>query len=550
MRFGWALCVALVVGGCRAGALDAGLPDRKVSPGGVSDAAASPNGGTGAGTDAGGGATGGRVGAGAPVDAGSPSQLDGAGTDGPPSSATGVCVPLSSTAIRLLSPQSGSTVTSAQPLFRWTGGTGPYRLQACADRACKNVVVEVMSDGTEMALPQEIPPGYWFWRVQSVAGAVACWTSPWEMRVRRRFPSYAPAANTSVSGFSDYNGDGYPDVAAWGAADMIYLGGPDGISASRLWQTEPQSGLGTWFLEPQADVNGDGFTDLSSETGISIAGHPGPNYAAHIQFGAGNGLAPADAFVDVAYDAFAILAVYNPVGLGDFDGDGFGDLIMQFRYGADLLRGGAPAPPNAVWANLGCGSCQLQQVVTGDFDGDGRTDLIFASNSDIDLYKGNPNGPTPVSIPGMSGLWVIDFNYDGYSDLVIKDEWPADTLRAYEGGSNGLSSTLSTAAQPPPFVLVGDFDGDGYWDTIGPDCTNGCPTVMSVTYGGPAGWGAPATRTSPLDRSIADPRAIVVDLNADGYDDLLVAGAAVSPIWWYAGSPTGLSTVPTVTLTP
>jgi hypothetical protein len=252
----------------------------------------------------------------------------------------------------------------------------------------------------------------------------------------------------------------------------------------------------------------------------------------------------------VANNAFAIVSVSNPIGLGDFDGDGFGDLIMQFRYGADLLRGCAPAPPNAVWSGLGCGNCQLQQVATGDFDGDGRSDLIFADGSEISLYMGNPDKATPTAIPGMSGLRVIDFNYDGHSDLVTRDEWPADTLRAYEGGPDGLSSTSSGAAQPPPFVLVGDFDGDGYWDTIGPDCTNGCPTITSVSYGGPAGWGAPATRTSPLDRSIADTGAMVVDLNADGYDDLLVAGTGVAPIWWYAGSPTGLSTVPTVTLTP
>jgi hypothetical protein len=95
---------------------------------------------------------------------------------------------------------------------------------------------------------------------------------------------------------------------------------------------------------------------------------------------------------------------------------------------------------------------------------------------------------------------------------------------------------------------LGDFDGDGYWDTIGPtSCANGCV----VSYGGPSGWGAPPTRTTPVDASIVvyggyPPAAVVVDVNADGYDDLVVPRA--TGLSWYAGSQAGLASTPTTIL--
>jgi hypothetical protein len=36
-----------------------------------------------------------------------------------------------------------------------------------------------------------------------------------------------------------------------------------------------------------------------------------------------------------------------------------------------------------------------------------------------------------------------------------------------------------------------------------------------------------------------------LDLNADGYDDLLMAGPGASSLSYYAGSPSGLPTTPT-----
>ena len=505
MKFWGVLGVVVVAGGCQGGPLVARLPGGRA-----------PAGATGQSTPA----------------------ADGGSTPVP----QGACTPPGSSGPRHLSPQSGSVVTSARPVFRWTGVAGPYLLRVCANRACETVIQGTSTADTEAAPPLELAPGYWFWEVKAIGPSPSGWTSAWEFRVRRRFPGYAPTANTSVGGFSDYNGDGYPDLAAWGAVPVAYLGGPDGISASRIWPRDPNGTLATGLREPQVDVNGDGFTDLSSVGAVGVLGDGGENVA-HVQCGS------TDGFTSTV-DAPSGGAYGFPIGVGDFFGDGFGDLIMQTRYSPGFVRVFAAAAPSPTLAYLRCGNCQLQQVATGDFDGDGKTDFTFSDGTGIDLYMGNPNVPTPVPVRGNSGLSVVDFNYDGYSDLVIPDwEHGTDGLSAYEGGPEGLSPTPSAAAQPTAFLVLGDFDGDGYWDTIGPtSCANGCV----VSYGGPSGWGAPPTRTTPVDASIIvyggyPPAAVVVDVNADGYDNLVVPrGTGLS---WYAGSQAGLASTPTTILT-
>ena len=356
MKFWGALGVVLVAGGCQGGPLGARLPGGRGPAGATGLSAPATDGGT----------------------DGQTARDAAAAGDASMSGALGACVPPSSSGPRLLSPQSGSVVTSARPVFRWTGVAGPYLFRVCADRACATVLQGTSTADTEVTLPLELSPGYWFWQVKAVGASPSGWTSAWEFRVRRRFPGYAPAANTAVGGFSDYNGDGYPDFAAAGLGPMVYLGGPDGISATRTLPPNPNGGLGTGLREPQVDVNGDGFTDLSSNQDIALA-DGGVGYGVHIQCGGSDGFA---SFVDVP-----IATVYGgwPIGIGDFFGDGLGDLVMQSRYSAAFIRVFAAAAPSPSLAGLRCGNCQLQQVATGDFDGDGRTDLIFADATEISL---------------------------------------------------------------------------------------------------------------------------------------------------------------------
>ena len=462
----------------------------------------------------------------------------------------GACTPASPFRWRAIAPASGSTVTSARPRLRWTGtGTDSFtRIQICADRGCRTVAADFLSAGSEATPPSDLPPGYWFWRLRPATGSEFDWTSPWLLRVRRRAPGYAPIANTAAAGFSDYDGDGYPDFAMFAdLAAYVYFGGPDGLSDARGVRLD---GVGTVggniFLDPGTDINGDGFTDFASTRALAVEGQSWPQWVAWIEFGSLTGfrsVTATSAFVEVI-NGYYPLWIGEPGGLGDFDGDGYGDLIVTMRYGAAMIRGCAPAPDRSRWGSFACGNCQMQQVATGDFDGDGRSDVVYADGSGIRVYAGNPMAIGGVAFAGSGGVTVIDFNYDGYADLLVR-RGSDDTLEAHEGGPVALAPAASEAPQPPPFLLAGDFDGDGWWDTIASSATGSRPLTAEIAYGGPGGWGAPPARTAALDRAIVNIPAAVVDLNADGYDDVLIDGPSPGETSFYAGSPAGLATSPT-----
>jgi hypothetical protein len=450
----------------------------------------------------------------------------------------------------MMAPLSASVVTSARPRLRFAPEAGsPTDVQICADRACTEVVWEGTTDASEVAPTIDLAPGYWFWRVEAPSAAYPHWTAPWLFRVRRRAPDYAPAANTAAEPFADYNGDGYPDAAVSGDGQFsIYLGGPDGLSLERVLRPDAAGGLvGNYGPSGPAgsDLDGDGYTDFGSPHFLQTEQQFG--WYGLVQRGEASGLSSFEAIVTLE-NGYDPLGFGEPLGIGDVDGDGFGDLIWPKRYGAYLLRGcyggAAPMP----WSGIGCGNCQLIQASSGDFDGDGRFDFVYGDGTELSVYLGGTTPPAAVSVPGAvgGGTQVLDVDYDGYSDLLTPyEEGLGSPVYLFPGGPSGLAA--QPLATPLPFwpVVAGDFDGDGRWDfvTFQPSCQEPCLQSYTtiVHYGLPSTWGAPFAREETVPVMLSDALSLLaVDLNADGYDDLLVSAGDGTVTYW-AGSPAGLT---------
>ncbi|WP_028799248.1 FG-GAP and VCBS repeat-containing protein [Streptomyces sp. 142MFCol3.1] len=325
----------------------------------------------------------------------------------------------------------------------------------------------------------------------------------------------APAATAAPAVKSDFNGDGFPDLAVGvpgGTADgrtragfvHVLWGSPDGLGGSSSKISQASSGIpGTaeagdrfGYAVQAADLNGDSYADLAvtapgEQIGSSAGDHEG---AAYVLWGSARGLTSG---LTVA-KGVADQQLGKLVTAGDYDGDGDRDLVLSVQGeegGATMLRPGPLTTQAPLSLVEGYDFGGARALTSADFDGDGTDDFAVT-------YKGMESSGTRVRTLA-SGSWQTtwhvsdsgtalasgDFNGDGRADLAIGEVQPdpeadgtycEDRLggaiaTVYGAPGSTLGGKVTCTTQSSPYVggtaeaednfgaslVVADLDGSG-----------------------------------------------------------------------------------------
>jgi Ca2+-binding RTX toxin-like protein len=359
-------------------------------------------------------------------------------------------------------------------------------------------------------------------------------------------------AGNSVS-IADVDRDGFDDLiigsqqsdagaSQGGSAYVVYgtgaaqaatfaLSGVDGSNGFRFDGTDVLDRAG--FTVSAGDVNGDRIDDViaSSEGGFGggktyvVFGQGGP--APRPPLGA-SALDGDNGFVIDPTGAYSLSFSYAvAAGAGDFNRDGFDDIIVNPIFGTEVFLVYGKADFDASFAlstvdgvsganglrltNVGNSNYTSSVSAAGDLNGDGLDDLLVASDNS-NIIDGDFAGAAYVVFGRSDAVAEIDVTtLNGADGFAMKGAF----------GGQQLGAFVSSA---------GDMNGDGFDDIL--VAGDEAETPAYVVFGKATGWTAefePATLNGDNGFALTGgagysfgPAAAAGDVNGDGLDDLAI----------------------------
>lgn len=385
---------------------------------------------------------------------------------------------------------------------------------------------------------------------------------------------------------ADFDGDGVLDLVETDATDLldsclgrisVYKGHGDGTFAGGAPNLSPPDGNADYLYFPVVlDLNGDGMDDV-----VAGDGFPASWFSTAISDGKGHfswktHAIPANEngfqalYISTTSDAYySSSAACNGVGctsVGDFNGDGFQDLILsgylfgnnfspdgqnlyQYRSFAVALSKGDGTFSNAIplptavdaYGNPIQFTNPPGNVLVADVNGDGKLDIVATFSADVFFSSypagifvalGNGDGTfqTPSYIQFDSGSylqWVMlkDVNGDGYPDLFAFD---GTNYVMVPGSASGFATDQATPVIGPEIaaatnVGAADFDNDGKLDLFVQYVSDEAPGATIVQVYSGVGDGT-FTLSNSFEAPISSLHGLVPgDFNGDGCTDLYSA---------------------------
>ena len=240
-----------------------------------------------------------------------------------------------------------------------------------------------------------------------------------------------------------------------GHADLLLQNSSSG--AVSVWEGGQPAGAGTvaasmpasWHLDGIGDFDGNGHGDI---LWMSDSGS----------------VAIWDNGVTGHTIATGMPASWHVVGTGDFDGNGKSDILWQNDNGSVAIwdngqTGHTVAGPGSMMPST------MHVVGTGDFDGNGKTDILWqnSTNGALTIWNnGQPAGATTLAA-SMPASWHVvgvgDFDGNGKSDIL----WQNDNGSVAIWDNGQIGHTVATGMPASWHVVgVGDFDSNGKSDIV------------------------------------------------------------------------------------
>lgn len=329
-----------------------------------------------------------------------------------------------------------------------------------------------------------------------------------------------------TSSLSDFNGDGFSDIAAFYdygsgmARGFAFTGSSSGLanSGTRFWETGQGQFEGGRARHVSGDFNGDGYSDIATFYDYGVGLTRGFFFA-----GSTKGLASnSTVFWDSGQGNFE--ANRARFVSGDFNGDGYSDVVSFYDYGGGLARG---------------------FIFVGSSSGLANKGVTF-----WDSGSGNFETKRSKFVSG-------DFNGDGYSDIAVIYDYGSSITRGFmfAGSSSGLANNYNTFWDPGKGnfeasrarFVSGDFNGDSYSDIAAFYDYGGAQASGFMFAGSSKGLPNGSTRfweTGKGQFEVSRTRFVSSDSNGDGYSDITAIydyGSGLTRGFNFAGSSRGLA---------